>query len=631
MKKVDTTSIDAGNEKLDKLRRIFPQFVKENKIDFDALKKFFEEEEIQAGEEKYGLNWVGKNNAFKLIRIPSVGMLTPQEKESKEWDKTENLFIEGDNLEVLKLLQKYYREKIKMIYIDPPYNTGNDFIYKDNYVENISDYYERTGQSKEGIKMSTNPESAGRYHSNWLTMMYPRLFLARNLLKEDGVIFISIDDNEIANLRLIMDEIFGEENFVGQIIINSNPRGSQEPLGISTEHEYVLCYGKSEESKLTMIGEERNEDDEEFTYIDDKGKKGRLLGLRKRGGSWRRFDRPNMFFPFYVNPKTKKVSLEKTKDNFIEVLPVRPDGAESRWTWAKNTAEENMHILIAKEIQRNGRSIYDIFRIDYLIDEQGQIKTEKIKSIWTDKELNYQYARQYFRELFGSSEIFDFPKSPFLIKKLISILKEKDGIILDFFAGSGTTAHAVMDLNAEDGENRKWIMVQLPEATDEESEAYKAGYETIAAIARERIRRAGKKIGKGDIGFKSFSLSKSNYRQWNILTDKDDEQKLKKQMKLFLEKPLTDRYDEKSVVYEILLKEGYSLNSKVTQEKNRSVKFWQVIDEEKKLLVTFEKKVSKEQVELLKLSEEDTFVCLDSALDDSTKINIRRNLNVKIV
>ncbi|MFA5770531.1 MAG: site-specific DNA-methyltransferase, partial [Patescibacteria group bacterium] len=253
MDKVKNTSVNSGYENLDKLRRVFPQFVKENKIDFEALNKFFKDEEMVAGEEKYGLNWAGKSNAFKLIRTPSVGTLTPQEKESKDWDKTENLFIEGDNLEVLKLLQKHYREKIKMIYIDPPYNTGKDFIYKDNYTENISDYYEKTGQSKNGIKMTTNPESAGRYHSDWLTMMYPRLFLARNLLKEDGVIFISIDDNEVANLRLIMDEIFGEENFIGcaaRVAKKSNNKGDFW----APNFDYVLTYTKYRELAVPFFG-----------------------------------------------------------------------------------------------------------------------------------------------------------------------------------------------------------------------------------------------------------------------------------------------------------------------------------------------------------------------------------------
>ena len=258
MDKVKNASVNTGNENLDKLRRVFPQFVKENKIDFEALNKFFKDEEIVAGEEKYGLNWAGKSNAFKLIRTPSVGTLTPQEKESKDWDKTENLFIEGDNLEVLKLLQKHYREKIKMIYIDPPYNTGKDFIYKDNYTANVSDYYEKTGQSKNGIKMTTNPESAGRYHSDWLTMMYPRLFLARNLLKEDGVIFISIDDNEVANLRLIMDEIFGEENFVSITVRVSNS-AKNNVNQISVTHEYTLVYIKNKEkSNKNWVVKKRN-------------------------------------------------------------------------------------------------------------------------------------------------------------------------------------------------------------------------------------------------------------------------------------------------------------------------------------------------------------------------------------
>jgi len=603
MDKVKNTSVNSGNENLDKLRRVFPNFVKENKIDFDALKKFFEVEKVVAGEEKYELNWAGKSNAFKLIRTPSVGTLTPQEKESKDWDKTENLFVEGDNLEVLKLLQKHYREKIKMIYIDPPYNTGKDFIYKDNYTENISDYYEKTGQSKNGIKMTTNPESAGRYHSDWLTMMYPRLFLARNLLKEDGVIFISIDDNEVANLRLIMDEIFGEENFVGDIIWNSTKSVTNTAI-ISVAHTHNLVYSKNIDYWVEHRQEFRLPENGNGFSNPDNDSRGPWKADPFQVGGWR----PNQQYEI-KNPKTEEI--------------YKPNSGNS---W-KNDYKKFKELLSDNRIVFGSTGDAGPQRKRFLSEaiERGRVTT----TLWNDIETTTN-GTQTLHDLLGGN-YFTNPKPVSLIKRFAQLATKKDEIVIDFFAGSGTTAQAVMELNVEDGGNRKWICVQLPEATNEDSEAYKAGYKNIAEIAKERIKRAGKKISKGDTGFKSLALSKSNYRQWNLLTDKDDEQKLKKQMKLFLEKPLVDGYDEKTVVYEILLKEGFDLNSKVTQEKGANIKYWQVVDDNKKLLVTFENKITKDQVESLKLTEEDTFVCLDSALDDTTKINIGRNLNVKVI
>ncbi|MBI5123167.1 site-specific DNA-methyltransferase, partial [Candidatus Roizmanbacteria bacterium] len=538
MDKVNNASVNTGNENLDKLRRVFPQFVKENKIDFEALNKFFRDEEIIAGEEKYGLNWAGKSNAFKLIRTPSVGTLTPQEKESKDWDRTENLFIEGDNLEVLKLLQKHYREKIKMIYIDPPYNTGKDFIYKDNYTENISDYYEKTGQSKNGIKMTTNPESAGRYHSDWLTMMYPRLFLARNLLKEDGVIFISVDDNEVANLRLIMDEIFGEENFVAQIVWqNKEGGGGSDSRLFKIKHEYVLCYGKAVDL-LDIQGIKPN-NVERYTESDKYfNTRGKHLLIKLESGSLG-----------YI----KSLDYPILAPDGIEIYPNQDNQKIKRWRWSKekfNWGIKNDYIVIKKDQNKN----WGVYTKQYLnADNEGNIVERRQNPVAVVDQFSTTQSAKYLAELFGK-RIFDYPKPMELIKWLLDrIISKKNDIVLDFFAGSGTTAHAVMELNAEDGGDRKWICVQLPEATNEDSEAYKARYKNIAEIARERIRRVASAIAtasqggkKFDLGFKSISLSKSNYRQWNILTDKDDEKKLKDQMKIFLEKPLVDGYDEKS-------------------------------------------------------------------------------------
>ncbi len=511
---LDGKTPDIAEENIGKLKQLFPEVFTEGKIDFGKLGQVLGEY-VEDSNERYNFTWNGKGRALRLSQTPSLGTLRPCKEESKDWDTTQNLYIEGDNLEVLKLLQKSYYGKVKMVYIDPPYNTGKDFVYKDDFHDSLENYKKITGQiDNDGKAISTNAETSGRYHTDWLNMMYPRLRLARNLITDDGVIFISIDDNEVANLKKICNEVFGEDNYVADVIMRSNPRGSQEPFGISREHEYLVCYAKSPQGIYSIVGQKRDDDDSEFNFTLENGKKARLLGLRKRGGDWRRSDRPNMFYPLYVNPNDNSVSVDKTETHFIEVLPLRPDGEESRWTWGIDTAKERISDLYGKEIIRNGERTFDIYRIDPLESPDGSIKREKLKSVWLDKELNYQSARQYLRELFGSSEIFDFPKPPEMIIKLLSSLNTNDGIILDFFSGSATTAHAVMQLNAEDGGNRKYIMVQLPETTDEKSDAYKAGYTTICEIGKERIRRAGEKIKeeKGlealnlDVGFKVLKL-----------------------------------------------------------------------------------------------------------------------------
>ncbi len=601
MDKVPTTTINIENESLAKLKSVFPQFVKDGEVDFDALKVFFDKEKVLAGEEKYGLSWAGKSRAFKAIRTPATGFLAPQPAESKNWDTTENIFIEGDNLEVLKLLQKHYREKIKMIYIDPPYNTGKDFVYKDNFTQNVADYYEQTGQTKNGIKMTANTEKNGRFHSDWLTMMYPRLFLAHNLLKDDGVIFISIDDNEVHNLRMIMDEIFGEENFEGHIHWrrrHNQPNDPDKLIALVAEH--ILVYAKnslilkrSGIGKLALTGSFTNPDNDPM-------------------GDW--------------NSKPWKVGSNQGGSRYKITLP---SGRilEDEWMGDENTYKKHLaegRIYFPKD--GDGFPRKKIYKVER--KEEGQSATNWFESI------NFGHNQEASTEtanLFdGVKNIFDNPKPVNLIKNLVRLGCVPDGgIILDFFAGSGTTAHAVMDLNEDEG-NRKWISVQLPETTDESSEAFKAGYKNISQISRERIRRAGEKISKGDIGFKAFTLEKSNYRQWNVLTETDNEEILSKQVKLFAEKPLVGSFDEKSVVYEILEKKGFGLNAKVVQEKG-PLKPWIITDGDKKLVVTFASKIEQNLVESLKLHTDDTFVCFDGALSDTLKTNIIKSFKLCVL
>jgi len=639
--KVLMTSENIENDNLQKLRSVFPQFVKDGQIDFDSLQAFFKKEGILSGEEKYGLSWAGKSNAFRAIRMPSTGTLTPQPDESKNWDTTENLFIEGDNLEVLKLLQKNYANpgKIKMIYIDPPYNTGKDFIYKDNYTQNVSDYYEQTGQSKDGIKLTSNPESNGRYHSDWLTMMYPRLFLAHNLLKDDGVIFVSIDDNEVTNLRMIMDELFGEENFVSQFVWSGGRKNDSKLVSVS--HEYTVCYAKNidylKSNEIIWRQKKKGLDAIYKTYESLKKKyKNDYKKIEQELGNW-----------FKGLPNTDPAKRHSHYSNVDEIGVYF--AADISWPGGGGPKYEVLHPLTKKPCRvpargwmfSSSQKMKEVIlenKVHFGIDES---QAPCIKAYLTDREYQVPYSVFYqdgraatkrLRELMGG-DYFEHPKDELVLKDFVEFITSKDNndIILDFFAGSGTTAHAVMDLNAEDGGNRKFICVQLPEATDENSEAYKAGYKNIAEISKERIRRAGAKIDKGDTGFKAFTLASSNYRRWNTITGEDDEQKLIKQAKLFTEKPLVDGYTESNIVYEILLKEGFDLNSKIKEIKKDGIHCYQIIDGEKEMTITFAKKLTKDQIEGLELPKDTIFVCFDSALDDTTKVNIMRNLMVKVI
>ena len=557
----DGESADIVHENVQQLKELFPEAFTEDGVNFDTLRQLLGDLKVlDEGEEKYGLNWHGKKQARQIALDPSLGTLLPCPEESVDWDTTQNLFIEGDNLEVLKLLQKSYANKVKMIYIDPPYNTGKEFVYPDKFKDNLDTYLKYTGQiDDEGMKFSSNTESSGRKHTNWLNMMFPRLKLARNLLRDDGFIFISIDDNELKNLQLVCDQIFGEENFISQFTIRSNPRGSQASKSIAVENEYVLCYCKNNDF-ASIAGYEKSEDETtDYLHVDEKGRKYRLLGLRQRGGAWRRADRPAMYYPIYVNPTNGEVSLTPSTKFTKEVLPKRPSQEDSRWTWGKEKFEKDSHLLIGKSVSRSGEDdFWDIFRKDYLHSEDGSISTKKPRSIWDEKEVNYQNARNEIKELFGNSELFDFPKPTFLIQKCIEMLSMDGHIVMDFFAGSGTTAQAVMQSSAKNSSKINYICVQLPEKLEEASQAGKLGFETISALSMERIRRARKNI-KGDVdtGFKAFKLASSNIKVWNP-NPSDLENSL-----LEHEQHLIEGRSEQDVLYELLLKRGVDLTTPI--------------------------------------------------------------------
>ena len=503
MDKLRMESPDMTAQNIDRIAALFPNCVTEaadghggikRAINFEMLKQMLSPDVVD-GDEAYEFTWVGKKAAIVEANKPIRKTLRPCVEESKNWDTTENLYIEGDNLEVLKLLQESYLGKVKMIYIDPPYNTGHDFIYNDRFEMDKQEYNQQIGLfDEEGNKQFTeNTESNPRFHSDWCSMMYSRLMLARNMLSNDGVIFISIDENEIETLTKICDEVFGEVNHVGTIIVKSNPRGSMSTLEIASLHEYLLIYSKSR-SDANIIGHELSaEMTSEYKHSDEVGAY-RLLGLRMRGGFWRRSDRPNLFFPIYVNPADCSVSLEKSPLYCEVALPVQPSTMEDgTWRWSKEKILVESKLLVGKKITRGNEFVWDIYQKDYLERDSG--RRTKAKSIWDDSEINYQNGASEIKELFGKGGIFDYSKPTFLIKQAMKMIGfDYHDIVMDFFSGSATTAHAVMQLNAEDGGHRKFIMVQLPEKCDEASEAYKAGYKTICEIGKERIRRAGEKI-----------------------------------------------------------------------------------------------------------------------------------------
>jgi adenine-specific DNA-methyltransferase len=471
---INGESLNLTEHHIEQLKQLVPNVFTEGRIDFDALKAELGEF-VETESERYQFTWAGKEQAKRIATTPSLGTLRPAPDESVNWDSTENLYIEGDNLEVLKLLQKSYGPKpgsnggkVKMIYIDPPYNTGKDFVYKDDFKDNLANYQRLTGQKDDqGNPLTTNSESAGRYHSNWLNMMYPRLKLARNLLKDDGVIFISIDDNEVHNLRKICDEIFGEGNFLSNIIWHKRYAASNDAKGIPSMHDHILVYRKSEKFERNLLPRTEKQDSL-YKYDSNDGK-----GLWRPDNLSVKTVSESYLFEI-INPKTGKAYLP-------------PQGR----CWLTN--QEKIEEWIAEGrifFGQKGDGAPQLKR--YLSEVQdGVIPT----SLWNYDEVGHtDGSRKELKKLFEISAPFDNPKPSKLIYKTLQISVDKNDIILDFFSGSATTAHAVMQLNAEDGGNRKFILVQIPEPTPENSEARKAGYATIAEIGKERIRRAGQKI-----------------------------------------------------------------------------------------------------------------------------------------
>lgn len=572
MSKLSGESLNITEQNIAKLQQLFPEAFTEGKIDFDVLKQLLGDF-VDDDEERYRFKWNGKGRALRLSQTPSLGTLRPCKEESKDWDTTQNLYIEGDNLEVLKLLQKSYYGKVKMIYIDPPYNTGGDFVYKDDFRDNIENYKRVTGQvDDEGCPVSSNTESNGRFHTDWLNMMYPRLRLARNLLSEDGIIFISIGDEELDNLRKICHEVFGESNFRNQITIRRGAKSLQAQFDtwdkLGQGLEYILMYTKQSNYRFP--------------------KQIKLLDEVKEGSwnnHWRGTNRPTMRYELFgITPQNgqwrwSKERSYKAIENYQKMLV---EIGYDKSCKAEDVSHQEIDEWYSKQTEE-----FDLLRLSSTGKPEHYVAPTNealLNNSWVDLLVG---SSNEISQLF-KAKVFDTPKLTTTIKRMLGFVNN-DSLILDFFSGSATTAHAVMQLNAEDGGHRKFIMVQIPERTDKEKEAYKSGYATIAEIGKERIRRAGEKIlaemaqtshpeeglliererererelahsARGlDVGFKVFKLDSSNLRKWNPQPE-DLQIALQESVENFL-----PGRKELDVVYEILLKKGYEITVPIAE------------------------------------------------------------------
>ena len=583
MDKIDGMTMNIEQANVEKLKEIFPEVFADGKVDFDKLQGLLGNY-IATDNEKYSFTWKGKTDSLRLAQKRSTGTLRPSMADSKNWDTTQNLYLEGDNLEVLKLLQSSYLNSVKMIYIDPPYNTGHDFVYNDSFADPISQYKEVTGQATR-----SNPETAGRYHTNWLNMMYPRLKLARNLLTDDGVVFISIDDNEQANLKKLCDEVFGEDNFVANLIWEKKYSPANDAQWFSDNHDFILVYAKNKNNWHPQLLPRSDAQNDRYTNRDNDPR-----------GVWK---------PADMTVKTYSANYDYpiTTPSGRIVYP-----AKGR-CW--NTSKENFEQLVKDNRIWFGENGDNVPAVKKFLTE---VKNGVVSlTIWGYEDVGHnQEGRQELKKIFDDKGYFDGPKPVRLLNRILRVANlGQDSIILDFFSGSATTAHAVMQLNAEDSGNRKFICIQLPEKTDEQSEAYKAGFTNICEIGKERIRRAGEKIKQDnkdkqgienlDIGFKVFKLDSSNLVKWdNTPTTDVEEVKKRVQQSLFY---LVEGREAIDLVYEVMLKRGLPLISTVEECVFDGVKAFFVNSPSDKMLICLDP-VTISAVE--KMAESTAEVCI---------------------
>lgn len=615
MDKLRMQSTNGVQENIGKIQSLFPDCVTETidertgelvrKVDFEKLQQNLSDVIISGREERYQFTWPDKKKAILLANSPVNAALRSCREESVDFDNTQNLYIEGDNLDVLKCLKETYLHKVKMIYIDPPYNTGNDFVYEDDFAESSAEYLANSGQfDEQGNRLVTNTESNGRFHTDWLNMIYPRLKVARDLLTDDGVIFISIDDNELENLKRVCDEIFGEENRIETIVWKNKYGAGAYTVGFISVHEYILCYSKK---KILDITSELDEESQSvYSKRDEKysirgGYMTQPLMTNSLG------DRPNLMYPI--------------EHNGVVILP------RKQWVWSQDrlqTAIDNNEVEF--NLQKDGT--YSVRSKAYLKDERGKIRRGKPLSLMSGP-FNQDGTKEV-RRLFDGKSIFDFTKPVSLIQKLLALQinnsPDNDFVVLDFFSGSATTAHAVMQLNAEDGGNRKFIMVQLPELTDEKSEAYKAGYKNICEIGKERIRRAGKKIKEDsplttqdlDTGFRVLKLDSTNMEDI-YYSPKDICQA---DIFSLVDNVKSDRTAE-DLLFQVMLELGATLDSKIATEVVAGKTIYNVADGY--LVACFDKDVTDEVVTTIAKMHPLYAVLRDTSMaNDSTATNFEQ-------
>ncbi|MBI2882535.1 MAG: site-specific DNA-methyltransferase [Candidatus Methylomirabilis oxyfera] len=622
---VERTSANLVAEQIERLKEIFPEVVAEGRVDFEKLKATLGEI-VDDRPERYSFTWAGKRDAIRLLQVPSRATLKPCLEESVDWETTKHAFIEGENLEVLKLLYKSYAGRVKMIYIDQPYNTGNDFIYPDNFADPLDTYLKLTGQkSAEGNLLTSNPETSGRYHSAWLSMMYPRLFVARQLLSDDGSIWISIDDNEFQNLKMVCNEVFGEENFVGTFIWQKRTTRENRKV-FSFNHDYIICYAKQKDRfqasrNLLPLGDEILK-----RYSNpDKDPRGewQSVSLNAQAGPGRRKEQ----FYSVTTPSGRVVDPPAgrcwvvTKERMEQLI------ADSR-VWFGDDGKNVPRLKVFRSEARDGLTPHTL----WAADEVGTTDSSKKALI----------------KLFGGVEVYDTPKPVELIERITQIATgPEDGtVIMDFFAGSATAAHATLNANRGDSGSRRFIMVQLPEPVPIDSGAKAAGFETIAEVGKERIRRAIRALNDEvsgridfknratpeDLGFRVFKLAESNYRQWWGVDERDGV-KYAAEMELFTD-PLLPGSKAEDVVWEVALKEGYGLSSTVEEVKgNKSNRVWRMTDPDhsQSFLICLDDTLKEATVRALKLDKDDLFVCRDAALTDEQAANLALTCKLKTI
>lgn len=629
MEHLNMQSMDKVAANVAKIRELFPNCVTErinsegkleHAIDFDMLKQELSDHVVDGLQERYQFTWPDKRKAILAANAPINKTLRPCREESVDFDNTENLYIEGDNLEVLKLLQETYLGKVKMIYIDPPYNTGNDFVYEDDFKQSSDEYVENSGQlDDEGNRIVANTESNGRFHTDWLNMIYPRLKIAKDILDNDGIIFISINDKEQENLKKICDEIFGNSNFIA-CIPRKTGAGNAAARGnaiLRKPFDYILLYKKSDSCILRrkLVGQY------EYKYSDDYGAY-RLGQYQATGSDATRDARPSLYYPIYVD-KNGKLSTVHKEDAVKTILPKKIKGEDGRWMWKPDKFNQDNNKYIYYDGERLYRKIY--------YDESKEQNKYQVEQAWLDGSI-YQNAagtKELGAIMNSENAVFSNPKPVDLIKWCVNLHFKNDVTVLDFFSGSATTAHAVMQLNAEDGGKRKFIMVQLPEVCAENTEAYKAGYKNICEIGKERIRRAGKKIKEEnplttqdlDIGFRVLKCDSSNMEDV-YFTPKEY---MDKQQSLFIDNIKKDRNDE-DLLFDAMLKLDTPLSSKIEKITIAGKTVYNVAQGH--LMACFDKDVTDEVITAIAKEMPSYFVMRDSSLaNDSVAINFEQIFN----